>query len=276
MRLGPSNVPLALLLFATAGLAAPQPPATAPSEPNAPKAPVPGAGGPPPSGIAPTAPAPQEPAPAEPAPELPSTVEPPAATDHTAKAPAPRPVPPMTEPREEEWIAPARDTIGRHLTVGAEAGAIFPFGSVAAGIPQSDLVGPGFWLSGDILYGLNRYVSVGAYGEVGMPSSHESGSSFTTIAAGPDVQYHLVQGVHFDPWISAGIGFRRTSNGNDAHTGMDWLRAQIGGDWYPIRNLGIGPVLEIAFGTFFGESTGASVNAHFVAGGRIVFDSPGK
>ena len=58
------------------------------------------------------------------------------------------------------------------------------------------------------------------------------------------------------------------------------MRLQIGGDWYAASNLGFGPLLELSLGTFLG-STGASletkaVNAQFVLGGRIVFDSPGK
>jgi hypothetical protein len=182
---------------------------------------------------------------------------------------------------EEEEVPLARDTVGGHYMVGAAAGAVFPFGSFASNAPVSDYIGPGFWLAGDILYGVGRAVAVGAYGEVAMPSTKNlgTGHDFTTIAAGPVVRYHLVQGLRFDPWLSAGVGFRRTSGGPTAFTGFDWLRLQIGGEWYPFRQLGFGPLVELTLGTYIDRSDGslgsASVNGTFVIGGRVVFDGPG-
>jgi hypothetical protein len=177
---------------------------------------------------------------------------------------------------------PARDTVGKHIAVGAVAGLIVPLGSVASGTAQSDTLSSGLVLAGDITYGVSRTVMLGAYGEVGMPSGRGAwaGQTASSIAAGPMLRYHLVQGVRFDPWLSAGIGFRRTSSGNDSVTGIDWTRLQIGGDWYATSQLGFGPVLELALGTFL-DSTASnlgakSVNAHFILGGRIVFDGPGK
>ena len=112
-------------------------------------------------------------------------------------------------------VLPARDTVGGHLTIGASAGVVFPFGSIASGTAQEgSLIGPGPRGSGgDILYGVSRTVAVGAYGEVATPSGRNEGSGqdFTTIAAGPMVRHHLAQGVRFDPWLSAGAGFRQTS-----------------------------------------------------------------
>jgi hypothetical protein len=176
----------------------------------------------------------------------------------------------------------ARDTVGGHIAVGAIAGVIVPLGSTASGTAQSDVLSPGLVLAGDITYGVSRTVMLGAYGDFGMPSGSGpwAGQNASSISVGPLLRYHLVQGVRFDPWLSAGIGFRRTSGGKDALTGIDWTRLQIGGDWYATSQLGFGPVLELALGTFLDSSAsnlGAkSVNAHFVLGGRVVFDGPGK
>jgi hypothetical protein len=192
---------------------------------------------------------------------------------------------PATSSEEDEAppnVPPARDTVGDHVSIAAMAGLVIPFGVFGGGQPQTDRIGPGLSLGGDIAYGISRTVMLGAYGEVAMPSTSGdwSGASATTVGAGPLVRYHLVQGVRFDPWVSAGIGFRRTSSGTSSYTGIDWLRLQLGGDWYATSQLGFGPVLELALGTFTGASGETldtkGVNAHFVLGGRIVFDGPGK
>jgi hypothetical protein len=143
-------------------------------------------------------------------------------------------------------------------------------------------MGLGFSIGGDIAYGISRTVMLGAYVDVGWPDAEgaSSANSISTIAAGPLIRYHLVQGLPFDPWLSGGFGYRRTADGPTSFTGVDWVRLAIGGDWYPASNLGFGPVLEMSLGTFFGQSPGSigttSVNAHFILGGRVVFDAPGK
>jgi hypothetical protein len=186
----------------------------------------------------------------------------------------------------EPVIVPARDTVGGHLAVGAIVGLAVPFGSVDSSVAQSDLVGAGLYLGGDITYGVSRTVMVGAYGEVAMPAGQScmcrpswSDQNVSVIAAGPMLRYHLVQGTRFDPWLSYGFGFRRVSSGPDSFTGIDWARLQLGGDWYPASRLGLGPLLELSVGTFL-DSSGAleskAVNAQFVLGLRVVFDSPGK
>ena len=94
------------------------------------------------------------------------------------------------------------------------------------------------------------------------------------------LQSGKVQGVRFDPWVSAGLGFRETHGANESFTGIDWARLQVGGDWYATSQFGFGPLIELSLGTFVGSSGSnletKAVDAHFVIGGRIVFDSPGK
>lgn len=184
-------------------------------------------------------------------------------------------------PEEEPPRRTARDTVGGHLAVGANAALFVPFGSFQAGSPQSDLLGSGPLFGGDITYGVSRTVMVGAYGEVAMPSGEGgwSGQSVTALAAGPLVRYHLAQGTRFDPWLSYGIGFRRLSEGSHSLTGLDWARLQVGGDWYAFSQLGFGPYAELALGTYLSSSDSLgdkAVNAHFALGVRVVYDGPGK
>jgi hypothetical protein len=198
---------------------------------------------------------------------------------------SPEVAPPTTPNRDgeepEPKVVPARDTVGGHLAVGAAVGLFVPFGSVDSSIAQSKIIGSGLLLGGDITYGVSRTVMVGLYGEVAMPSGSGpwSGQNASSIAAGPLLRYHLVQGTRFDPWLSYGIGFRRLSSGNASYTGIDWARLALGGDWYAASNLGFGPLLELSMGTFV-DSSGSlgskAVNAEFVLGARLVFDGPGK
>jgi hypothetical protein len=178
-------------------------------------------------------------------------------------------------------ITPARDTLGGHVVIGALAGLFVPFGSFESGVTQQRLLDTGLAVGGDIGFGVSRTLVLGVYGEVGLPSttSECTGCSVTSIALGPMVRYHLVQGLRFDPWLSAGVGFRRTSTGHDTFTGIDWTRIELGGDYYPWPSLGFGPFVALSLGTYFDATskiTTTSVNGQFSVGLRIVFDGPGK
>jgi len=179
-------------------------------------------------------------------------------------------------------VPPARDTLGGHFDLGANAALLVPFGNLTGGAPQSRTMGLGPSFGADVGYGVSRTVMLGAYFDIGFPSAEGSarGHGLTTIAAGPLIRYHLVQGMSFDPWVSGGLGFRHTSEGSASFTGVDWCRLALGGDWYPSSNFGFGPFVALSLGTFFGQSPGSigakGLNAHFLLGGRIVFDGPGR
>ncbi|HVU04696.1 MAG TPA: hypothetical protein VHE30_23235 [Polyangiaceae bacterium] len=220
-----------------------------------------------------------EPAPG-PAPGGPAAGEPTAPA--AAAAPGMAPARSAQVAEEDEDVPPAHDTVGGHVAVGAIAGYAMPFGSLDSRVAQTDVVGPGLFLGGDITYGVSRTVMIGAYGEVSLLSGEgiHAEKDASSIAAGAMLRYHLVQGLRFDPWMAYGIGFRRQKVATDSVTGLDWARIQLGGDWYASSNIGFGPVLDLSLGTFLSASPGTleskSVNAVFVVGGRLVFDSPGK
>jgi hypothetical protein len=265
---------LAAVALASGPLAAQTPPAGAPSPaPAAPGTPEPPVS-PDPAPIPAPAPAPTPgPAPesAEPEPE-PAAPKPPAAPDDEAEPP---PVP------------RARDTLGGHFVLGASAAFAAPFGHLDSDTASSDVIGIGPGFGADIGVGVSRAVVLGLYGQLVSYSSPKacSGCSGTSTAAGVFVRYHLVQGTRYDPWISAGIGYRglsvdRDSGSDLGYSGVEWLRLQVGGDWYPLSVLGLGPFLELDAGSYFAHDdtpdADTSVYVNLLAGARVVLDFPGK
>jgi hypothetical protein len=193
-------------------------------------------------------------------------------------------------------VPPAPDTLTGHLALAANAGWGVPFGKLGSGLTQSDVMSSGPSVSLDLGFGVSRTVLLGLWGQylsIGSSSSCTDCQT-ATWAAGPWVRYHLVQGVRFDPWIAGGFGWRATSVkrhvGDSNYSGPEWLRVAVGGDWYPINNLGFGPMLELDAGTYTsrpstlpiprasGEPTDEGTTWHwlFVAGLRVVFDAPGR
>jgi hypothetical protein len=221
-------------------------------------------------------------------PGRPSTgsMEPADATAEPApKKSAPEPAPvtkPAEEDAESERVPLARDTLGGHIGVGVTPALIVPFGSFQSGSSQADVMGPGFGVLADVEFGVSRTVMLGLYGELGMPDGQGawSGGNAQTLAVGPFVRYHLVQGVRFDPWVGFGAGFRHTKRGDESYTGIDFARLQLGGDYYASKNIGFGPLVELALGTFVGADGATlgtkAVNAHLIVGARFTFDGPGK
>jgi hypothetical protein len=176
------------------------------------------------------------------------------------------------------------DTLGGHVLIGAMGGLALPFGSLQQGIPQTEVFSSGGYAALDIGLGVSRTTVLGVSADVsflGADPQCTDACAARSFAAGAFVRYHLVQGLSFDPWASAGIGWRQTRFEDDiTYSGLDWARLLIGGDWYFIDHLGIGPVLGLTATTFLSRSEGAfagpSVAMTFFIGGRIVFDTPGK
>lgn len=182
----------------------------------------------------------------------------------------------------------ARDTLGSHLVIGANGGLFIPAGSFDDVTYQSDRLSLGPSFGADIGYGVSRTVVLGVYGDLGLPHDQTASDSplkscsscgGSSLSVGPFVRYHLVQGVRFDPWLSAGTGFRKTTLGSASWVGWDVIRVALGGDFYGWSSFGFGPFAEFAVGTYFDATpklTSHNVNANFTLGLRVVFDAPGK
>jgi hypothetical protein len=243
------------------------------------------------------------PAPA-PAPTTP-TAAPPAASPADAApadAPAPEPKPKAAaKPADEDGkskfvvvddsepepaiIPLATDTLAGHFTLGAGVGLAVPFGKLESGASESDAFDPSLLFSVDAAFGVSRNVALGAYGQYLSYSADDDcvDCEPSGFAVGAFVRYHLVQGTRFDPWALAGLGYRKTTiktpGGDLDYSGIDWLHLQVGGDWYPISVLGVGPYLGLDFG-YYGDhpddSRDSAAHWQFSTGLRLLLDVPGK
>jgi hypothetical protein len=183
-------------------------------------------------------------------------------------------------------VPPAHDTLSGHFVAGLAGAVQAPFGQLT--LSESSNLGAGFGGLLDLGFGVSRTVVVGAWGNF-----FEYGTGQTSYALGPSVSYHLVQGLRFDPWILAGVGYRSlhldTAGVTRHFSGFEFAHVVVGGDYYVFSGFGLGPWLDFDSGVFTtrphtnaaGESTGRhtpGIATHFgVSGGlRVVLDLPGK
>jgi hypothetical protein len=200
--------------------------------------------------------------------------------------------PHIEEPDEDEGpepplIVPAPDQLSGHFSLSVSGLVAFPFGNLEAESPQTDAMGPGLGFGGDLGYGLSRMVAVGVWGQFLRLGDADAcrDCKTSTSAFGAFVRYHLVQGTRFDPWMSAGLGYRSTKIetpgfGSTTYNGIEWLRVQVGGDWYAFKNVGFGPFLELDMGRYSTRSPGElgeqANHWQFLLGARVTLDIPGK
>ncbi len=200
--------------------------------------------------------------------------------------------PHIEEPEDEDGpepplIVPAPDQLSGHFSLSASALLPLPFSNLEANTPQKDRLGAGYGFGLDAAYGLTRTVAIGAWGQLlsfGDTTDCRTCKTSST-AFGAFVRYHLVQGMRFDPWMSAGLGYRITkitASGipDTTYSGIEWLRLQVGGDWYPIDNLGLGPIMELDMGRYGTRSPGSigdqANHWQLIFGARVTLDLPGK
>ncbi len=197
--------------------------------------------------------------------------------------------PSLPEVEMDEPPAPlvpeAPDRLSGHFIAGLGAAVQAPFGQLTRA--ETLNLGAGFGGTLDLGFGLSRTATVGLWG-----SLFEFGSGQTSYAFGPSVAYHLVQGVRFDPWILAGVGYRSMSldtAGVKRHfAGFEFAHVVVGGDYFLFSGFGLGPWLDFDSGVFTtrshynasGEATGRlpGIATHFgfSAGLRVVLDLPGR
>jgi hypothetical protein len=183
-----------------------------------------------------------------------------------------------------EPIPAAVDTLGGHLLLAAGPLGSVPFARLDGRTDFSDVAGVGVGIAGDAGIGLARSLAIGGWFEYvafGSPSGC-SACDATSLAVGPYVRYHLVQGTRFDPRISLGLGYRSlratSLTGARRYGGIDWLKLELGGDWYALSQVGVGPFAELTFGTFTDRpgGNGGRVYGTFNFGVRLLFDVQGK
>jgi hypothetical protein len=204
------------------------------------------------------------------------------ASGSQAAEPPPGAVVENDEPPEPPLVPAAEDRLGGHLTVTAGGGVLLPFGSYDRSMPARE-AGVGLGGAADISIGITRAVAFGVYGRYFTHRFSCDACRSETMAVGPFVAYHAVQGLRFDPWILVGVSYERATVSQPGRSarlaGLDWLRVAVGGDYYAFSGLALGPFVELDFGTFFERSASAApatVHGAFLAGLRLGFDTPGR
>jgi hypothetical protein len=175
------------------------------------------------------------------------------------------------------------DTVGGHFQLGAALAWAVPFGSLEPGRAASAHLATGAAVDLDLGLGVSRTTVLGINGGYARFSETDAcpDCSPSSFNVGAFVRYHLVQGLTFDPWMSAGIAFRRLNLDEEVvYAGLDWADFRIGGDWYPSENFGFGPVIGLTLTSYLARSDasmdGIATAARFTVGARVVFDAPGK
>lgn len=167
-----------------------------------------------------------------------------------------------------------------HLSLGLRAGLQAPLGSAEANASQSDRASWGPTFGGELNYGLSRYVLAGGFfdfSSFGAPSGCSSCSA-QSLAGGLGVQYHLIEGTPFDPYLGFGIGYRsmRFEAAPEVTYAGPFARVTVAGHWYPTPVFGFGPFLDFSLGRYVSRSPGevseGAMHSFFTVGLQIVLD----
>ncbi len=178
-----------------------------------------------------------------------------------------------------------RDAVGGHLQLGVTGTFLAPFGSLSETLRFGNTAGVGYGFVGDLGVGINRHVLIGAYGEYGVLSDTHGcpRCGATTFAAGIRSEYHLVQGLRFDPWASYGMGFRSVAvtaaEQENTYSGFEFMRLAFGANWMATPHFGLGPLLAFNGTRMIQVPPGESPHGSawvFTLGLRFLLDFPGR
>ncbi len=198
--------------------------------------------------------------------------------------------PGMTLIKDEEaptqLVPRAQDLLGKHVLVGAAVGPVWSLGRLDSETKARRAFGAGLGFRADAGFGLSRVISVGAWGSYARYSdgSRCADCAGRAFAVGPFVRYHLSQGLRFAPWLTAAAGYRQVSFVDDLrvkqkYSGVEWLRLELGADYYVLSGFGLGPYGSVALSSYSSRPAAAGnvrVNTELSAGLRILLDLPGR
>ncbi len=180
----------------------------------------------------------------------------------------------------------ANDLLGRHVLVGAAVGPVWTLGKLASDVAAVRALSTGVNVHADVGFGVSRSVALGVWGSLASYGDGDSCDSCSgkSFAVGPYVRYHLSQGLRFDPWLSAGAGYRQVSfddggGASQTFSGVEWLRFELGADYYVFSGFGFGPYGSLGLSSYSKRPEGsgdARVNTELSAGLRFLLDLPGR
>lgn len=189
--------------------------------------------------------------------------------------------------------SPHDRSLAGHVLISGSAALYVPTGHLDARTHQHDKMGAGPAFALDLGFGAVDNLVVGAWGQYAFVGAGSVCRNCTTstIAAGGFAAYHLLATGRFDPWASAGLGYRMTSIGKGVvtptleYSGFEWLRLRLGADWYAFDQVGFGGFVELDGGTYTKKTEGPltypdfkNSDAHWalLAGVSVAFDSFGR
>jgi hypothetical protein len=178
-----------------------------------------------------------------------------------------------------------KDLVGGHLQIGASASYALPFGRLSEEFKHTNRSGSGGVFGLDLDYGLDRFVTLGAYGEYQLWGASDPCPECSAWgwAAGLQLGYHAVQGLRIDPWVSYGVGFRQLLSQVDesdlSYDAIEWMRLSLGTNWFATPNFCLSPLVLFSAATTVnvpsGEHAGAT-DMRFQFGLRVALDLPGQ
>jgi hypothetical protein len=184
-------------------------------------------------------------------------------------------------------IPAAKDLLGSHVLVGAGISPSWSLGKLGTDASARAGLGTGFGARLDAGLGVSRAVALGIWGSfASYTDGHNCGASCggRAFSVGPFARYHLSQGLRFDPWLSLGAGYRQLSfqaesGSRQKFSGFEWLRLELGADYYAFSGLAFGPYGALGLSSYNQRPAGAgaaSVNAELSVGLRVMLDLPGR
>jgi hypothetical protein len=146
----------------------------------------------------------------------------------------------------------------RSGTVSGFAGAalVVPAGGLGGGLTFAQVAAPGMGGEVGVAVGLTRYSALELRGQFAKLGAACATCSAQMFSAGLGLVYHTSQALGFDPWVRFGAAYRAlliggelaslVSTASSAGTfhGVDVASLALGGDYYPIRWLGVGLFLQ--------------------------------
>lgn len=179
----------------------------------------------------------------------------------------------------------APDLLGQHWLIGAAVGPTWSLGKLASNVAAVRGLDTGVGVHADLGFGLSRTVAVGVWGSFASYGDGDACDSCSarSFSVGPYARYHLSQGFRFDPWLSLGAGYRQLSfelgGAKQSYVGAEWLRLELGADYYLLSGLGFGPYASLGLSSYWSRpdsARDAAVNTELSGGLRVFFDVPGR
>jgi opacity protein-like surface antigen len=117
---------------------------------------------------------------------------------------------------------------------------------------------PNFYIGGFFQYGIGL-IPKDALGSTTIQCGQNGVScSGSDIMLGVDAQYHLMPDGAIDPWVGIGVGYEignvnvseAGTSAGESFNGFQFVNAQVGADYKPTPNFGIGPFVMFSAGEF--------------------------